>query len=153
MPALAGPKRRAILMSANGGPGMSRAVRKRRLIGVVWGSLVFAAVALTAAQAADTAPRKLDPAFPNYQPAYPDVAQVNGEQGDVILKVRVNEDGHVRNMIIEKSSGFTDLDNAAVGGVMRWRYLPSERWSSWEHVTISYRLPTAIIVPPKAAGH
>jgi TonB family protein len=98
---------------------------------------------------AANAPRALDHAYPNYQPPYPDAAQVNGEQGDVVLKVRVNEDGRVRNIAIEKSSGFADLDNAAIEGVLSWRYAPSARWSSWEHVTIAYRLPTAIIVPPK----
>jgi len=133
---------------------MSSALRKR-WSDVVLGSLTVAGVALAAAsaQAADGSPkRQLDPAFPNYQPAYPDAAQVNGEQGDVVLKVRVNEDGHVRNILVEKSSGYDDLDNAAIGGVMRWRYLPSPRWSSWEHVTIAYRLPTAVVIPPKPAG-
>jgi len=134
---------------------MSSALRKRWSTNVVFGSLMVAGVALAAAsaQAADGSPkRQLDPAFPNYQPAYPDTAQVNGEQGDVVLKVRVNEDGHVRNVLIEKSSGYDDLDNAAIGGVMRWRYLPSQRWSSWEHVTIAYRLPTAVVIPPKPAS-
>jgi TonB family protein len=134
------------------GVDMGNAVRALRSTGVVFGSLIFAALAAIPAQAADTSPRKLDPAFPNYQPTYPDAAQVNGEQGDVVLKVRVNENGRVRNIEVERSSGFEDLDNAAIGGVLNWRYLPSARWSSWEHVTIAYRLPTAIIVPPKAAG-
>jgi TonB family protein len=109
--------------------------------------VVFCLGAATLARAED-AGRHLDPAFPNYQPPYPDAAQVNGEQGDVGLKVRVNQNGLVRNIEIEKTSGFDDLDNAAIEGVLRWHYLPSERWSSWEHVTIAYRLPTAIIVPP-----
>jgi TonB family protein len=119
--------------------------------GVFFAALLGLLLPMGTALAQD-ATRHLDPAFPNYQPPYPDAAQVNGEQGDVLLKVRVNEDGHVRNIEIEKSSGFADLDNAAIGGVLRWRYLPSERWSSWEHVTIAYRLPTAIIVPPKTAS-
>jgi len=132
---------------------MSSAFRKRWSASVIFGSLMFAGAALAAvsAQAQDTSKRQLDPAFPNYQPAYPDAAQVNGEQGDVVLKVRVNEDGHVRNIEIEKSSGFADLDNAAIGGVFRWRYLPTPRWSTWEHVTIAYRLPTAVVVPPAPA--
>ena len=134
------------------GVSMSSAIRRRWLADTALGSLIFVGAALTAAHAASTPPRTLDPAFHNYQPPYPDVAQVNGEQGDVVLKVRVNEDGRVRNIEIEKSSGFADLDNAAIGGVLSWRYLPSARWSSWEHVTIAYRLPTAIIVPPKATG-
>lgn len=129
---------------------MSSAVCKRWSASAVLASLMFVGAALTAAQAADALARKLDPAFSNYQPPYPDTAQVNGEQGDVVLKLRVSENGRVRNVEVEKSSGFEDLDNAAIGGVLRWRYLPSARWSSWEHVTIAYRLPTAIIVPPKS---
>jgi len=101
---------------------------------------------------AEEAQRQLDPTFPNYQPTYPSAAQVNGEQGDVGLKVRVNQDGRVRNIELEKTSGFDDLDNAAIGGVLRWRYLPSPRWSSWVHVTIAYRLPTAMVAPPGATA-
>jgi protein TonB len=116
------------------------------------GALLVLALCLgpAAVAGAEEAQRQLDPAFPNYQPAYPSAAQVNGEQGDVGLKVRVNQDGRVRNVELEKSSGFDDLDNAAIGGVLSWRYLPSERWSSWVHVTIAYRLPTASLVPPPA---
>jgi TonB family protein len=99
---------------------------------------------------ADTAPRALDHAYPNYQPPYPSSAQANGEQGDVTLNVRVNQDGHVRNIKLEKSSGFDDLDNAAIEGVLSWHYMPTARWSSWEHVTIAFRLPGGIIAPPKS---
>ena len=102
-----------------------------------------------------TAPEKplhLDHAYPNYQPTYPDAAQVNGEQGDVVLNVEITSSGKVRNVKIDKSSGFEDLDNAAIGGVMRWRFIPSPFGSDWTSVTIAYRLPTAIIVPPKPPG-
>jgi TonB family protein len=126
--------------------GISRKFIGRALLGAAF------CLAMGLPAVADAA-RALDRAYPNYQPPYPDTAQVNGEQGDVVLKVRVNQDGHVRNIEVEKSSGFDDLDNAAIGGVLSWHYLPSERWSSWEHVTIAYRLPTAIIVPPSQATH
>lgn len=97
-------------------------------------------------------PLHLDHAYPNYQPTYPDAAQVNGEQGDVVLNVEITSSGKVRNVKIDKSSGFEDLDNAAIAGVMRWRFIPSPYGSDWTNVTINYRLPTAIIVPPKVAG-
>ena len=77
--------------------------------GAFFAALLGAAALLPmAAASAQDAKRHLDPAFPNYQPAYPDAAQVNGEQGDVVLKVRVNEDGRVRNIEVERSSGFAD---------------------------------------------
>ena len=94
-------------------------------------------------------PLHLDHAYPNYQPAYPDAAQVNGEQGNVVLKVEITSSGKVRNIKIAQSSGFDDLDGAAIAGVLRWRFIPSPNGSEWTRVTILYRLPTAIIVPPK----
>ena len=95
------------------------------------------------------APLHLDHAYPNYQPAYPDAAQVNGEQGNVVLNVEITSSGKVRNIKVDQSSGFEDLDNAAIAGVLRWRFIPSPYGSDWTKVTIAYRLPTAVIVPPK----
>ena len=42
------------------------------------------------AQAQDTVGPQLDAAYHNYQPPYPDTAQINGEQGNVVLDVQVN---------------------------------------------------------------
>ena len=100
---------------------------------------------------AQSGPR-LDPAYPNYQPTYPDTAQVNGEQGDVVLKVKIGTSGRVRGVQVIRSSGFPDLDNAAVAGVMGWHYVSSGSSAELDGVKIAYRLPTAIIVPPKATG-
>jgi len=111
---------------------------------VVVGLLSVGMVLPTAAQDA----RQLDPKFPNYQPAYPDAAQVNGEQGDVVLKVKVSDSGHVRAVAVVRSSGYTDLDNAAVAGVMGWRYLPADSTSILDDVKIAFRLPTKA-APPK----
>jgi TonB family protein len=101
-------------------------------------------------------PPRLDHAYPNYQPAYPDAAQVNGEQGNVVLNVRVGADGTVRNVKVDQSSGFDDLDNAAVAGVLRWRFLPGTDGGAietqWTKITIAYRLPTAVVVPSSAAA-
>jgi TonB family protein len=98
--------------------------------------------------AAQSGPR-LDPAYPNYQPAYPDAAQVNGEQGDVVLNLKLASSGRVRGVQVMQSSGFPDLDNAAVAGVLSWHYLASDSTSEVDGVKIAYRLPTAIVIPPK----
>jgi len=96
-------------------------------------------------------PLHIDHTYPNYQPTYPDAAQVNGEQGNVVLDVQVATSGKVRNVKVDQSSGFDDLDNAAIAGVMRWRFIPSPYGTDWTTVTIVYRLPTAVIIPPKGS--
>lgn len=95
---------------------------------------------------------RIDVNFPNPQPPYPDAAQINGEQGKVVLDVRVLASGHVRSVRIAQSSGFDDLDNAAIEGVLRWHFVPAHRdgdtASEWTKVTIDFRLPSAL--PPVA---
>jgi TonB family protein len=94
----------------------------------------------------------LDSAFQNYQPRYPDAAQANGEQGNVVLDVYVGDDGNVRKIRINQSSGFDDLDNAAIAGVLSWRFVPANYYgdvvSDWTTVTIVYQLPRAVVLPP-----
>lgn len=96
---------------------------------------------------AQDAPPRLDSAFRNYQPAYPDAAQVNGEQGNVVLDVEVGANGHVRTVRVSRSSGFDDLDNAAIEGVMAWRYVPAirdgDKRTEWTRIVIVFRPPTA----------
>jgi TonB family protein len=54
----------------------------------------------------------------------------------------------VRGVQVVRSSGFEDLDNSAVAGVMSWRYLPADSPSTLDNVTIAYRLPTAAAATP-----
>lgn len=128
---------------------MARTFSRARNIALAAAAILVPAACLatsTAASAQD-APAHVDPSYPNPQPPYPDAAQVNGEQGDVVLDVRVTPFGKVRSAQVAGSSGFPDLDNAAVEGVLRWRFVPAmengDTASSWTKVTISYRLPKA----------
>lgn len=123
-----------------------------------WASLAACGLAASllgtsAALAADSGPR-VDPSFPHYQPPYPDTAQVNGEQGNVVLDVEVSASGKVRNIRVDQSSGFADLDNAAIEGVLGWHFLPAvadgDTETAWTKVTIVYKLPTALPVPAKS---
>ena len=127
---------------------MRDSVLGRWTAGILIGGLLSVGAALSTAAAQD-AQRRLDPAYPNYQPAYPDAAQVNGEQGDVILRLKVSDTGRVRGVAVQHSSGFPDLDNAAVAGVMSWRYLPADSSTELDGVKIAYRLPTAPATPQK----
>jgi TonB family protein len=128
---------------------MRDSILSRWTAGVLIGGLLSVGAVLSTAAAQD-AQRRLDPHYPNYQPPYPDTAQVNGEQGSVVLKLKVSEGGRVRGVQVMRSSGFPDLDNAAIEGVMGWHYLPADSTSELDNVTIAYRLPTP---PPAQPSH
>jgi TonB family protein len=146
-PVAAAPKSAAVLMATP-----PSAAKAPVMIAANTASSPSASSPSVSTVTAPETPLHLDHAYPNYQPTYPDAAQVNGEQGNVVLNVEITSSGKVRNVKIDKSSGFDDLDNAAIAGVMRWRFIPSPYGSDWTSVTIAYRLPTAIIIPPKVAG-
>jgi protein TonB len=81
-------------------------------------------------------------------PDYPDEARTLGEQGTVMLRVTVGADGTVRQVTLEKSSGFQDLDDAAEETVRdEWRFVPAIRngsaIDSWVLVPIRFTLKEA----------
>jgi protein TonB len=119
-------------------------------------AIIGVAAAGSAAMAAsdpDDQPAHVDPNYPHNPPPYPDAAQVNGEQGSVVLDVKVGSSGKVRNIKIDRSSGFDDLDNAAIEGVLGWRFVPAmvdgETSTDWTKLTITYRLPTPAAPKPQ----
>jgi protein TonB len=76
---------------------------------------------------------------------YPDAAQLNGEEGTVLVDVYVRPNGRAGKVRVAQSSGFNDLDNAAVESVLNWRFVPATRdgdlVSDWSAVKIVYQLP------------
>lgn len=61
-------------------------------------------------------------------PAYPIQAIRDGQQGTVLLRVRVGTDGRPSEVTIERSSGSRTLDSAARQQVLRhWRFVPAMR--------------------------
>jgi len=59
-------------------------------------------------------------------PPYPPAARRLGEQGRVVLSITIGADGMVSNAQIAQSSGFPELDQAAVQWVTsHWRYKPA----------------------------
>ncbi len=96
---------------------------------------------------ADSPPR-IDRSYPTSQPDYPDTAQLNGEQGDVLVGVNVSSGGKPRKLRIDKSSGFADLDNAAVEAVGHWHFIPAiedgDTTSAWTSVKIHFELPIPV---------
>lgn len=63
----------------------------------------------------------------NPKPPYPALSRRLGEQGKVIVFALVGVDGKVKKSEVRKSSGFDRLDQAALNGVMNWRFVPGKR--------------------------
>ena len=77
-----------------------------------------------------TAPRqaRLDaPPRPkrNIRPDYPKGARQRGEQGDVVLEIRVNVEGTVDDVKVATSSGFAELDEAAIRAARAAKFSPA----------------------------
>lgn len=63
----------------------------------------------------------------NPAPTYPMSARRMGEQGKVLLKVLVSEDGKATTVQVDRSSGHSKLDEAAVEAVKKWSFIPAKR--------------------------
>ena len=61
----------------------------------------------------------------NIRPDYPRGARQRGEQGDVVLEIRVNADGTVDGVRVITSSGFAELDEAAVRAAKAAKFSPA----------------------------
>ena len=65
----------------------------------------------------------------NPAPEYPESAINRGLEGTVLLKVQVNAAGKATDVQVYKSSGASALDEAALGTVRRWSFVPAKRGS------------------------
>ena len=59
------------------------------------------------------------------RPDYPKGARQRGEQGDVILEIRVTAEGTVDDVKVAESSGFAELDEAAVRAAKSAKFSPA----------------------------
>ena len=60
------------------------------------------------------------------KPDYPKGARQRGEQGDVVLEIRVNAAGIVDRVDVVSPSGFPELDEAAVRAARAARFTPAK---------------------------
>lgn len=60
-------------------------------------------------------------------PAYPPLSRRMGEEGKVVLRVELDEQGHVSSARVAATSGFARLDEAALAAVKSWRCNPARR--------------------------
>lgn len=63
----------------------------------------------------------------NPKPAYPPLSKRLGEQGRVLLEVRVSAAGAALEVNVKQSSGYERLDQAAVDVVKQWEFVPAKR--------------------------
>ncbi len=82
--------------------------------------------------------------FQNPAPRYPQEARRNGWEGLVKLRVLVEKDGWPTKVMIEKSSGFSILDQSALETVKRWHFVAAKsgrlNFSSWVNIPIRFKL-------------
>lgn len=80
----------------------------------------------------------------NPAPSYPRNSRRRGEEGRVLLRVRVLADGAAGVVEIAEGSGHPRLDDAARDAVRNWRFVPASRGDtkidSWLNVPIVFRL-------------
>jgi protein TonB len=80
----------------------------------------------------------------NPPPAYPSMSRRLGEEGRVLLRVRVSAGGSAGEIQVRESSGYARLDNAARDTVRGWRFVPARRGETavpaWVLIPISFRL-------------
>ena len=68
--------------------------------------------------------------YKTIKPDYPKGARQRGEQGEVILEIRVNAAGTVDRVDIVSSCGFSELDEAAVRAARTARFTPAKSGGS-----------------------
>lgn len=78
------------------------------------------------------------------RPEYPKGSRQRGEQGDVVLEIRVTESGTVDRVDVVSSCGFPELDEAAVRAAKAARFTPAKSGSrsvaSTARLTLTFRL-------------
>jgi len=78
------------------------------------------------------------------RPDYPKGARQRGEQGDVVLEIRVNAAGIVDRVDIVSPSGFSELDEAAVRAARAARFTPAKSGgsavASTARLTLTFKL-------------
>lgn len=110
------------------------------------GSTPAPAKATTSGAGASSAPIARDARLHNPEPPYPPESRRRGEEGRVILKVRVTKEGTAESVEVENSSGYRRLDMVARKTVSRWRFIPARQdnatVAAWANVTIIFKLRT-----------
>jgi len=78
------------------------------------------------------------------KPDYPEWAKDEGVEGSVTIYFVVLPDGRIKeNIMLQKTSGFSDFDDNAVNALRQWRFEPLKGGATgeqWGTITFHYRL-------------
>ena len=108
----------------------------------ICGALLMTLVSHAALAANATA--SLDTKTPCEPPSYPRASLVNEEAGTVVLAFMIAADGHVLESKVEKSSGFKNLDKAAINGFSQCKFKPvmkdGKAEQTWANMAFTWKL-------------
>jgi periplasmic protein TonB len=80
----------------------------------------------------------------NPRPGYPSLARRQGWEGTTLLRVQVSQTGRPGLVQVQRSSGRSALDDAALEAVRRWSFVPATQGGApvagWVTVPIVFRL-------------
>lgn len=86
-------------------------------------------------------PRYRHPPTP---PVYPPRAVELNQQGEVLVRVRLDPEGTAVEIVLHRPSGFHMLDRAAIAAVRSWHFLPAVRdgrpVSAWVEIPVRFHL-------------
>lgn len=105
-------------------PKMSQEVRSNRS-SVVPQSDAASAPDQGLSGGAQSQPRYSGTGLSNPPPKYPFSARRRGQEGEVVLRVLVDEIGRAQQVDMHRSSGFRSLDQAALDAVGDWQFVPA----------------------------
>jgi len=78
------------------------------------------------------------------EPTYPLVSRARDEEGTVFVRVMISPYGIATDVQLERSSGYSRLDEAAIKAVKGWRFAPAKRGSqaiaTWVTVPVKFVL-------------
>ena len=72
-------------------------------------------------------PPKIDPKSKNQWPKYPNRARRRGQEGALILRITVSDNGKPSSIKVIKTSGHQILDQAAIDAVWNWQFQPAKK--------------------------
>jgi periplasmic protein TonB len=102
-----------------------------------------ASPATSAAATATAVSREVEYLY-NPPPEYPRHARRLGLEGEVLIRTRVLPNGDADEVVLERSSGYALLDQAAIEAVRTWRFRPARRGDeqivSWVEIPVRFRL-------------
>ncbi len=103
---------------------------------------VVAALLVTGAASAAEVPASFDAA--KCKAEYPKASLMNEEQGTVTMSFLVNADGTVADSKLEKTSGFKNLDKAAMKSLSACKFKPGTKdgapAQTWTKVDYAWKL-------------